>query len=118
MSTDFIIDLLSSTFADLTDPTRYAQLATGEAPINELAAPFDMRSPALSKHDEVLEIAGLITKARDAQRRQYSSADASLQPGDGLNWSLPTFLGKPIKPAGPAEHLFTHPAAMNYNHHT
>ena len=85
MSTDFIIDLLSSTFADLTDPTRYAPLAAGEASINELAAPFDVRLPALPKHNEVLKKTVCITKARDAQRRQCSSDSALLQPGDGLN---------------------------------
>ena len=103
MSTNSIIDLLSSTFAALTDTTRYAPLAAGEASINELAAPFDMRLPALPEHNKVLEMAGLITKTRDAQRRQCSSDGASLQPGDELNWSLPKFLGKPIGPARPAD---------------
>ena len=85
MGTDSIIGLLSSTFAALTDPTRFARRATDAASINELAAPFDVRLPALPKHNEVLEKAGCITKARDAQRRQCSSDRALLQPGDGLN---------------------------------
>jgi DNA-binding transcriptional ArsR family regulator len=63
---------LDTTFAALADPTRraiLARLALGEAPVNELAIPFAMTQPAISKHLKVLERAGLITRGRDAQRR-------------------------------------------------
>jgi DNA-binding transcriptional ArsR family regulator len=63
---------LDATFAALADPTRRAILARlrqGEASVSELAAPFDMSQPAVSKHLKVLEAAGLITRGRDAQRR-------------------------------------------------
>jgi len=63
---------LDTTFAALADPTRraiIARLALGEATVNELAEPFDMSQPAVSKHLKVLEHAGLISRGRDAQRR-------------------------------------------------
>ena len=63
---------LDATFAALADPTRraiLARLANGEATVTELAAPFDMTQPAISKHLKVLERAGLITRSRAAQRR-------------------------------------------------
>jgi DNA-binding transcriptional ArsR family regulator len=63
---------LDATFAALADPTRraiLAKLATGEASVAELAAPFAMSQPAISKHLKVLEGAGLIVRERDAQRR-------------------------------------------------
>lgn len=65
-------DQLSTTFAALADPTRraiLARLATGECSVTELAEPFDMTMPAVSKHLRVLERAGLIARGRDAQRR-------------------------------------------------
>jgi len=65
-------DHLSSTFAALADPTRramLARLASGELSVTELAEPFDMTLPAVSKHLRVLERAGLITQGRDAQWR-------------------------------------------------
>src|SRR2546421_12010398 len=65
-------DRLDGVFAALADPTRraiLARLASGEASVNELAAPFDMSQPAISKHLKVLERAGLISRGRDAQRR-------------------------------------------------
>jgi DNA-binding transcriptional ArsR family regulator len=65
-------DQLDATFTALADPTRraiLARLASGEASVNELAAPFDMSQPAISKHLRVLERAGLISRGRDAQRR-------------------------------------------------
>jgi DNA-binding transcriptional ArsR family regulator len=65
-------DLLDRTFAALADPTRraiVARLADGEAGVTELAAPFDMSLPAVSKHLKVLERAGLITRGRRAQWR-------------------------------------------------
>jgi DNA-binding transcriptional ArsR family regulator len=63
---------LDATFAALADPTRraiLARLASGEASVAELAAPFEMSQPAVSKHLKVLEHAGLISRGRDAQRR-------------------------------------------------
>jgi DNA-binding transcriptional ArsR family regulator len=63
---------LDSTFAALSDPTRraiLARLALGEATVSELAAPFALRQPTISKHLKVLEKAGLIEGGRDAQRR-------------------------------------------------
>jgi DNA-binding transcriptional ArsR family regulator len=65
-------DQLDATFAALADPTRraiLARLATGEASVVELAAPFAMSQPAISKHLKVLERAGLVSRGRDAQRR-------------------------------------------------
>jgi DNA-binding transcriptional ArsR family regulator len=63
---------LDATFAALADPTRraiLARLATGEATVTDLARPFRMSQPAVSKHLKVLEKAGLISRGRDAQRR-------------------------------------------------
>ncbi len=63
---------LDATFAALADPTRraiLARLASGEASVNELAEPFAMSQPAISKHLRVLERAGLISRGHDAQRR-------------------------------------------------
>jgi DNA-binding transcriptional ArsR family regulator len=63
---------LDATFAALADPTRraiLARLASGEASVTELAEPFAMTQPAISKHLKVLERAGLISHGRDAQRR-------------------------------------------------
>ena len=65
-------DQLSATFAALADPTRraiLARLASGEASVSELAAPFEMSQPAISKHLRVLERAGLIERGRQAQWR-------------------------------------------------
>jgi DNA-binding transcriptional ArsR family regulator len=65
-------DRLDATFAALADPTRraiLARLASGEASVLELAEPFSMTQPAVSKHLKVLERAGLISHTRDAQRR-------------------------------------------------
>jgi DNA-binding transcriptional ArsR family regulator len=63
---------LDATFAALADPTRraiLARLSAGEATVTELAAPFAMSQPAVSKHIKVLERAGLVTRRRRAQRR-------------------------------------------------
>jgi len=64
--------VLDATFAALADPTRraiLARLASGQASVAELAEPFSMTQPAISKHLRVLEKAGLISRSRDAQRR-------------------------------------------------
>jgi DNA-binding transcriptional ArsR family regulator len=73
---------LNSTFAALADPTRRAilsRLASGEASVNELAEPFAMSQPAISKHLRVLERAGLISRGRDAQRRPRQLQAAPLK---------------------------------------
>lgn len=65
-------DRLDLTFLALADPTRraiLARLARGEASVMELAEPFDMSQPAVSKHLKILERAGLVSRGRDAQRR-------------------------------------------------
>ncbi len=69
------VDTLSSTFSALADPTRraiLARLASGECSVTELAEPFEMSLPAVSKHLRVLERAGLIKRRRDAQWRHCS----------------------------------------------
>jgi DNA-binding transcriptional ArsR family regulator len=73
---------LDLTFAALADPTRraiLARLALGEASVAELAAPFDMSQPAISKHLKVLETAGLISTGQDANRRPRRIAGGPMQ---------------------------------------
>jgi DNA-binding transcriptional ArsR family regulator len=80
------IDPLSTTFAALADPTRRAilsRLALGETSVMELAEPFDMSLPAISKHLKVLEHAGLISRSREAQWRPCRIAPVSLKEVDG-----------------------------------
>jgi DNA-binding transcriptional ArsR family regulator len=80
-------DHLSATFAALSDPTRraiLARLATGEVSVGELAAPFDMTLPAVTKHLNVLERAGLIARGRDAQWRPCRLQAAPLK--DAASW--------------------------------
>ena len=80
-------DNLSTTFAALADPTRRAILArlrSGEATVLELAEPFDMSLPAISKHLKVLERAGLISRGRDAQRRPCRIEAARLK--EATDW--------------------------------
>ncbi len=75
-------DQLSNTFAALADPTRraiLARLASGEASVSELAEPFEMSLPAVSKHLKVLERAGLIARSRDAQWRPCHLQPAPLK---------------------------------------
>ena len=75
-------DSLSATFAALADPTRraiLARLAAGECSVTELAEPFDMSMPAVSKHLRVLERAGLIVRLRDAQWRPCRIAAGPLK---------------------------------------
>jgi DNA-binding transcriptional ArsR family regulator len=67
-----VADQLSRLFAALADPTRrdiVARLAVGDAPVGELAAPYDVSVQAVSKHLKVLQEAGLVSRSRDAQRR-------------------------------------------------
>ena len=80
-------DPLSLTFAALADPTRQAilaRLALGDTSVTELAGPFDMSLPAISKHLKVLEHAGLILRGREAQWRPCRIAPVSLRQVD--NW--------------------------------
>ncbi len=75
-------DRLSVTFAALADPTRraiLAHLALGEASVSELAKPFEMSLPAISKHLKVLERAGLIVRSREAQWRRCQLKAESLK---------------------------------------
>ena len=84
MTTD---DELTVTFAALADPTRraiLARLAQGEATVNELAAPFDLSLPGVSKHLKVLQHAGLITQGRRAQWRPCRLEPARLK--DVADW--------------------------------
>ena len=79
-------DQLSTTFAALADPTRraiLARLATGECSVTELAEPFDMSMPAVSKHLRVLERAGLIARGREAQWRP-----CRLEPARSRTWPI------------------------------
>jgi DNA-binding transcriptional ArsR family regulator len=79
-------DPVSATFAALADPTRRAilsRLALGETSVMELAEPFDMSLPAISKHLKVLEHAGLISRGREAQWRPCRIAPVSLRAVDG-----------------------------------
>ena len=81
-------DRLSTTFAALADPTRraiLARLATGECTVTELAAPFRMTRPAVSKHLRVLEGAGLISRRREAQLRPCRLEPAPLK--DVAEWA-------------------------------
>jgi len=80
-------DSLSTTFAALADPTRraiLARLAAGEASVGEIAAPFAMSLPAVSKHLKVLERAGLIEREADAQWRRCHLRGAPL--ADAAGW--------------------------------
>jgi DNA-binding transcriptional ArsR family regulator len=76
---------LDRAFAALADPTRraiLARLAQGEATVSELAEPFGLRQPTISKHLKVLEHAGLVTHSRDAQRRPRCLAAGALDDVD------------------------------------
>ena len=80
-------DPLSITFSALADPTRraiLARLSSGEASVSELAEPFEMSLPAVSKHLKVLERAGLITRGREAQWRPCRLAAGPLK--DAADW--------------------------------
>lgn len=77
-----VSDPLSSTFAALADPTRraiLARLALGETSVGELAQPFAMSGPAVTKHLKVLERAGLISRGRAAQQRPAKLEPAALK---------------------------------------
>src|SRR6267143_5218125 len=115
-------DQLSTTFAALADPTRraiLARLASGEAPVTELAEPFKMSMPAISKHLKVLERAGLIARGRDAQWRPCRLEAAPLkdiaswveryrrfweESFDRLDDYLRELQDKPTRPTRPTKH--------------
>jgi DNA-binding transcriptional ArsR family regulator len=81
-----MIDPLSQTFSALADPTRraiLARLALGETTVGELAEPFAMSQPAISKHLKVLETAGLISRSREAQTRPCRLEPEALKAVDG-----------------------------------
>ena len=84
---DTLNDVLSAVFSALSDPTRRAmlqRLSQGEASVNELAAPFNMSLPAVSKHIKVLEKAGLLTKTIHAQQRPCKIEGVQL--GQAIIW--------------------------------
>jgi DNA-binding transcriptional ArsR family regulator len=96
-------DQLSATFAALADPTRRAILArllTGECSVTDLAEPFDMSMPAVSKHLQVLERAGLIARRREAQWRHCRIEGGPLK--EVAEWAerYRTRLGTAARPAG------------------
>ena len=97
-------DRLSTTFAALADPTRraiLARLALGDTSVTELAEPFDMSLPAVSKHLKVLERAGLITRGREAQWRPCRIEPDALQGRRRLAGTLsPPLGGAPRSPGG------------------
>lgn len=83
-------DRLSKAFSALADPTRraiLARLATGEATVSQLLAPFELSQPTISKHLKVLEDAGFIERGRDAQRRPRKLVTAALK--DVADWVEP-----------------------------
>jgi len=87
---EFTADRLSKAFSALADPTRraiLARLATGEATVSELLAPFELSQPTISKHLKVLEDAGFIEHGRDAQRRPRKLVATALK--DVSDWVEP-----------------------------
>ena len=96
-------DQLSATFAALADPTRraiLARLASGECSVTELAEPFDMSMPAVSKHLRVLERAGLIARRRDAQWRPCRIEAGAAEGSGRLGRALPAHLGRAARSPG------------------
>jgi DNA-binding transcriptional ArsR family regulator len=82
VSVDFADERLDRAFAALSDPVRralVARLSRGEATVNELAEPFSITKQAVSRHIQVLETAGLITRSRDGQRRPCHLDPAALE---------------------------------------
>lgn len=85
MAIDQVDDRLSLVFAALADPTRraiLARLASGDAHVSEIMKPFGLSQPTISKHLKVLELAGLIARGRDAQRRPRALVAAPLKDVD------------------------------------
>ena len=95
-------DTLSTTFSALADPTRRAILSRpykGESSVSELAKPFKMSMPAVSKHLKVLERAGLATRSREAQWRPVPAEGEAAQGGIGVARRLSAILGAEPRPA-------------------
>ena len=100
-------DRLSETFAALANSTRraiLARLAEGAATVNELAEPFEMTLPAISKHIKVLERAGLVMRGQRAQYRPCALDAAPLAGGLDLGRAVPAGLGGPLRPDGRLPH--------------
>ena len=96
-------DRLSETFAALANSTRraiLARLAEGEATVNELAEPFELTLPAVSKHIKVLERAGLVVRGHRAQYRPCALDAAPLEEVSTWAEQLPAGLGGPVRPDG------------------
>src|SRR2546430_5178090 len=97
------VDRLSVTFGALADPTRraiLARLARGGASVTEIAEPFDMSLPAVSKHLKVLERAGLVTRGREAQWRPAALEAGPPQGSRAGGWRLSGVWGQPACPVG------------------
>ena len=93
---------LDLTFAALADPTRrgiLARLVQGDATVNQLAEPFDLRLPTVSKHLKVLQRAGLVSQGRKAQWRPCRLRAAPLQGGGWVGGAVPRQLGRAVRPA-------------------
>ncbi len=113
---------LSIVFSALADPTRraiLARLSDGEAPVKDLAEPFDLSGPAITKHLKVLERAGLISRSREGQQRPCRLEASALEPAaewieqyramwedrlDRLGEFLKTVAPKPVAPKKPKKH--------------
>ena len=95
------IDRLDRTFGALADPTRraiLARLAKGEASVTELAEPFEMSLPAVSKHLKVLEHAGLVLRGRERRWRPALPGDPA-QGGRRVDRPVPPLLGRALRPS-------------------
>lgn len=110
-------DRLDATFAALADPTRralLAQLARGEATVNELAAPHDLTLAAVSRHLKVLETAGLVAKTRQAQWRSCRLVAGPLQEVDAWMEGYRRFFADRFDRL--AGHLTEHPTQHSTQH--
>ena len=97
-------DRLDETFAALANATRraiLARLAEGEASVNELAEPFELTLPAISKHIKVLEQAGLVVRSRRAQYRPCALRRHPAGRDLDLGRAVPPGVGSPLRPDGP-----------------
>ena len=102
-------DTLSLTFSALADPTRrqiLARLANGELSVTQLAKPFKMTMPAVSKHLKVLERAGLIVRGREGAVASSQIAGCTTEGGCGLGGAVSSKLGRKLRQAGclPEDH--------------
>ena len=96
-------DPLSVTLSALADPTRraiLARLSQGAATVNELAKPFDISLPSISRHLKVLEGAGLISRGREAQWRPCKLETGASETGRRLDGEVPEVLGGEFRPDG------------------